>query len=1034
VADVGGWQGASKVALMTDHDRLTGWRLARRSLGHRSSQTWLIVLVSALISGTAVFAAGYQHVVQQAAVEAILAVDGAGNSWSLTGAPRSHLPGVLPPGIERLTTPPVAGRIAALQWRIEGSTDPLIKGGLRWRAEACAHVALVSGQCPSSRDDVAVSTADARNFGVEVGDRLTLTPTLSPVRPAVVSGIYQVNNAKEPYWFDVSPVGRSLYQEEVRLSDDLLTDYSAFADVTTFQESLDIRVDGPVVRLADLDDLANITVELRKAPSTEVSVVTGIPDSLHRISQERQRAVAGLTLSLAQLAVLVGVVLALLAAVELTAQRPELGLARLRGEPVVRLRRMVAGRWAAVITAGWLIGWVPGLVLLGVVTAMSSDGQGLLLGPALVVVPLSCLLVMVGVISVPARTMLAQPVTGLLRSAPSAVRESGGRQVIVDVGLLIVAVSGLVVAVQVGTDSVLGLLVPSLLAVGAGVALYLVLVRLMARRRRLLAGSGTRPAALLHATLTFRLRGLRLLVVATSVAAAFAVFAVQVQAIGSDVRRHDAEVRTGAAAVLTVDGDAPDVVRALARFDPRHSATDATVTPVVVARRKDPEALRGMFVEPAAFARLGYGADRTTAADTWAAISAPRVDPVQFRGDIITAQVGRHDNLGRATTEPPISRGTQAELGITYYAADGVVRTADLGRVALAAGGGERLTAPVLCRDGCNLVRITLTPDGPMEGTLPLTSFAAGAAPGGRPIALQTAERWSFVPSNDSTDQLAVNPGNGGPALNVRSAGGPLAVQDAWVPVTLPVLLAAGERLESKPTVAAPDGSQQAVTPVAETADAVPRELDGVAVADLESVLRAGRGASGLETEVQVWASDAGLRRLGELEQMLDAAGIRVVDVRLAEDARSANRTTAAALSAQIAPGLAALAGLFALLGVALTVFGQQSVLGRDLAALQRAGLRRATVHRAATATYLVPGLLAVLLGAAAGTAGCLLVIPELPMLADAHPAIHDDVRPRLLPLAGTVALAAGALTAVVLFSVRRLSRGPGIDTLGERS
>jgi putative ABC transport system permease protein len=164
------------------------------------------------------------------------------------------------------------------------------------------------------------------------------------------------------------------------------------------------------------------------------------------------------------------------------------------------------------------------------------------------------------------------------------------------------------------------------------------------------------------------------------------------------------------------------------------------------------------------------------------------------------------------------------------------------------------------------------------------------------------------------------------------------------------------------------------------------------------------------------------LSRLPELEQTMTAAGVRVLSTQTADELRTANRATAAALSARIAPGLAVLAGVFAGLGVALTVSSQRSVLGRDLTALRSAGVDASTVHRAAILTYLWPGLLAVVLGAAAGTVGSALVIPELPMLADPRPAIHNDLRLRLVPLAGCVALAAGALTAVVLLSVRRLS------------
>jgi hypothetical protein len=253
------------------------------------------------------------------------------------------------------------------------------------------------------------------------------------------------------------------------------------------------------------------------------------------------------------------------------------------------------------------------------------------------------------------------------------------------------------------------------------------------------------------------------------------------------------------------------------------------------------------------------------------------------------------------------------------------------------------------------------------------------------------------------------------------------------VPITLPVMVAAGTRLDAAPTVAAPGGMPQPIIPVAETVDAVPGQLDGVAVADLESALRAGHGAAGPESSVQLWVAEGALNRLDELEAAMTESGIRVVETRIAEQARSANQSAAAALSAQIAPGLAVLAGVFAVLGIALTVSSQRPVLGRDLISLRLAGLQPATVHRAVTATYLWPGLLAVVLGGVAGAAGCLLVIPELPMLADPHPAIRYDVRPRLLPLVASLTLAAGVLTSVVLLSVRRLSGGSDLDESSDR-
>jgi putative ABC transport system permease protein len=1014
------------MARMIARDSFGLWQLVVRHLAHRPRQTSLIILIGALISGTAVFAAGYQHQVQQAVVGAAFAVDGPGSAWSLTSQPGVSLTELIPPGSQRLTQRPISGRTAAVAWHAPRAEAPAISGTLRSRDEVCGHLVIVSGRCPSTIGEVAVSSSDAGTYGVRTGDRLTVVATLGPENQFIVSGIYRVDDPNNPYWFDNSPVGRSRFNDEHPQADALITVNASF-QTPIYEETLDLRIDGAAVGTADLPRLESYTQALADAAAQHQGRLTsGVPDSLERIAQERHRAVAGLTLSLAQLAVLVGVVLALLAAVELSAQRAELGLARVRGEPAVRLGRVVVARWAVVITAGWLIGWVPAVVLLA---KALPDGGGLQPSPALAAVPLAALVIMVVVIVPPARAMLAQPVMGLLRAAPSAARDTG-RQLMVDIVLLVLAVSGLLVSVQAGTTSVLGLLVPSLLAVGAGVVLFRLLARLAVRRRHRLTHDGARPAALLTATLMVRLRGLRLLVIALTVAAAFAVFAVQLQAIGSDVRRHDAEVRTGAAAVLQLEGDPVAVVRSLARVDPRHNASDAAMTAVVITRRRDPDALRGMFIEPGAFPRIAYGADRSTDAATWQRISAPRVEPVTFRGDSISARIEPHPDLGRTSPDEPIRTGTRAELGIDYLSPDGTLHSLALGQLRLSSGGGVRLQRPISCQDGCRLLRITLRPDGPMEGRLPLTSLQIRRAGVTQSVDLGPAGRWQSVPTAVPDDQLRLEPHNGGLILTTRSGGGPLAVQQAWVPLVLPVLVAARARLPTDPTLAAPDGSQLAIDPVVRAVDAVPNQLQGVAVADLESALRAGEGKAAPDTAVQVWVAERAVGRLSELERAMAEEGVRVISTRTAEQAVVANGVTASALSGRLAPGLAALAAVFAGLGVALTISSHRSVLGHDLAALRLAGLRYATVRRAATLTYLWPGLLAVILGSLAGAVVCPLVIPELPMLADPEPAIHADLRLRPIAFLGCVLAGAGALTCVVLVSVQQLYRGYVVDQL----
>lgn len=1033
-------------ASTSDRGSLTAGRLVRRWLAHRRGQALLVILVSALISGTAVFVAGYQRQVQQAIVDSTFSVDSPGNAWSIGGKPDASLLALVPPSLQRLTRPPVFGRSAVVSWQSDRFPGPPIEGEAIWRTDLCAHVVLASGRCPAGNGQVAVSTADAATYQVRVGDQL---PVVLPFRAPVsvtVTGIYRVDQPEDPYWFGNAPVGLSRLSPDEALGDALLAtndwftrpvgarrvDYESVRPA--YQETLDLRVDPAAVGLDDLDDLRSGSAAFADAAKGQARLVSGVPDSLRRIAQEQLRAVTGLTLSLVQLGVLVAVVLTLLTSVELAAQRAELGLARLRGERAVQLRRLAGLRWAVVVGLGWLLGWLPGLGLLALAATLLPGRRGLLPGPALVGVPVVALLLMVAVIAPPARAMLAQPVVALLRSAPTAVRASGGRSLLVDVVLLVLTVSGLLVALQVGTSSVLGLLVPSLLAVGLGVVLFRAIVGRAGRRRRRLAVHGRRPAALLQAIVTGRVRGLRLLVIGTTLAAAFAVFAVQLQTIGNAVRRHDAEVSTGAAAVVRVNGDPSTVRRTLARLDPGSGTADAAMTVVVTTRRGDDRALRGMFVEPAAFPAVAYGADLTTDAATWARLAAPRVDPLDFTAEALTAQIGAHPRIGRTTDPltPPVRTGRRAELIIDYLDTGDVRRSTTIGALSLAASDGQRLRRPIPCQTGCRLLRIAIEADGPMEGRAPITLLGSVGGSQAVPIDLGPADRWSVVPPANPDDRLELTAGGGGLVLTTTSVG-TAAVQRTWVPLVPPVLVAADARAETLPTLSAPDGTQVAVDPVASAVDAVPQQLSGVAVGDLESMLRAGYAARlGARVLVEVWVAPDAVGRLPELTDALAEQGVAVVRTRTSADAVVTSRSTASALSGQIGPGLAVLAGVFAALGVALTVASQRSVLGRDLAGLRLAGLRETTGRRAATSAYLVPGLLAVLAGTLAGAVGCALVVPDLPIRADPQPAIAADLRLHVAALAGTVALAAGVVTVVVLWSVRRLVRSFGLDRLRE--
>ena len=1008
-------------------DRLAAVRLAGRALWERRGQTLLIILIAALVNGTVVFAAGYQRQVQETVVDATFATDGPGSAWMLRGSSTSNPGAALPDGWDALFEPPVAGQVAPLSWVTP--RYPLGIGGvLSTRSDICAHLVFVTGHCPTGTDEVAVSAADADRFGIRAGQRVRVQSSISTPVSVTVVAIYRPRDQAEGYWFGNPPTGSSGFDtRDQPRSNPLITVGDVAADVPGAQRTLDLRLDRAVADVDRLPAIREATATLvSTAPRDGIILTTGIPQSLARIAAERVRAAAGLSLTMAQLTALVVVVVALLASVAIAAERGELGLARLRGLSGRRAGRQTIGRWALAVSLGWLLGWLPAMAALWYVAARLPDGTV----PVVAFVPLAAgaaLLLMIAAIVPATRTLVRRPVIELLRTSSPAAHDRVLRELVVDVAVIVAAASGLLVALQSGASSLLGLLVPSLLAVAIGIALGRLVTWLADRARRRRTRTGDRAGGLLTAILVGRLRGVRLAMVTVSLTTAFVVFAVQVQTIGSTVRLHEAEVRTGATAVLTVDGEPSDLLHALDELDPSHATDRATMTAVVVTRRADATATRGMFVEPAAFAALAFGAERAAGPGDWQRIAAPTTRPVDLSGDTLSLTIGPHGALGGTADGDPARVGRRAVVGLGYLDAAGTRRTLNLGTITLDRSGAQSLRRPIECTASCRLLQLTVAPDGPMRGALPVTALAVGPGLGSgssgsgssgsvsvaRSVDLGSASDWTQAPTVGPGAEVAARPGDPGLVLAVSSGGGQVAVQQAWAPAVLPVLTAEDVRLGVAPTIAAPGGTPVAVDAVARAQDAIPRELAGVAVADLEAARRNGYLTATPETSVQVWLSAAASERVDAISAELAGRGLQVTSVDRLDTALAAQRLTAAALTGAVTPLLAALALVFGSLAIALTAAGQREVLGRDLAALRLAGVADRVLRRALLRTYVWPVLVAVLAGVLAGTIGCLLVAGALPVLPDRSSAIHPDLSLRLPALALSVLGCLGVLVAV---------------------
>ena len=216
----------------------------------------------------------------------------------------------------------------------------------------------------------AVSEADAEMYEVSVGDVL---PEVNSAYNAVdfrVTGIYDIPDPTEPYWFDMQP-DRSLGIAAAPTSTSRWPTCSwspsrawcsgASASggccstnetvTRTYQDSLDLRVDADAVTSDDVAGLREIVADLQEeADGTDAALITSMDDTFDYLDDAWQVTATTMIVTTAQVGVLALAVLAMLVSVALIQRRPEVGLSRLRGRSFGSLVRSLAGQWTAVVT------------------------------------------------------------------------------------------------------------------------------------------------------------------------------------------------------------------------------------------------------------------------------------------------------------------------------------------------------------------------------------------------------------------------------------------------------------------------------------------------------------------------------------------------------------------------------------------------------------------------------------------------------------------------------------------------------------
>lgn len=975
------------------------------ALRYRGLQNAVVVLVSALLAGAASFGPWYHRLVENSAVRQAFEEGTPGSTWSLTAPGEADLSALLPARGPELFAAPVTGRSAQLTWQSPPFVSP-VQGGLVSRDDACAHLELVAGDCPDRAGEVAVSEADAELYALRPGVVVPEVSIRYDGADLTVTGVYRLADPADPFWFGTLPTGRSGFQDDVPFADQFVTVPETFTaqPARSFLSRADLRVVPTRVTVAELPVLAAATRELRERTRGQGDLLTTMPAALERLDESRQVARTSLVLMGAQVAVLALAVLTMLVGLVLLSRRTETGLGRLRGQSVRRLVGRTTLEWLVVVLAGTVLGVGLGwLAALAARAAWVSRSSPLGLPGGVPVVVAGTVLVSLALMAIRSRQVAGEPIPALLRSTQPRAAVAGGRQVAADAALVTAALAGLAVGLQSPEDSALVLLAPSLLAVAASVLLARLLARAGATLARRSLARG-RTARTLAAIQLARPRGLPALLTVLCVATAFAVFSTQVATVAERIRSQRAEVESGAAAVLGTRAPLADVVRALDAVDPDRTLA----TPVVRTRVDEQDFVSLMLVEPGPFQRIAYGAARVASPAGWAGTRAPRSEPLVFTGSRLTGSVAA---TLTGTDVPP-----SVDLLLDYRDSRGERATALLAD--LGARTATRISVPVHCAEGCELIRWRLLPAGGASGTVALTGLAVD----GQSLDLAGVD---WVPVLGS-DDYELEPASATGRLDLRfsTRGLSLAVQHPWVPVRARALLsrehAASARSESA-TVPLPGGVDLPLRITATARDAVPGVLRNVAVSDLENALRLAETATTDDMLVQLWLSEAGAAGRERLAGELAGHGVRVQPVGSVTDARQRYEEAPEALAEAVAPAAGTLALLLALLGLVLAASAGWRARSHDLAALRLAGVPRRTLLAATYSSQLVLVLAAALAGTACGLVGAALALARLPIFADPEPAIALD--PGLAPVpAVVVALgAAGVLGAAAALSAHWL-------------
>ena len=995
---------------------------------YRRLQAVMLVTLAALITGCVVLTPLYYLAMQQALTRLTVAAASSSDtaitlrsfsrftsgvdSASFTPASREDLAKLLQPNVRSWFLPPIEGESLLVTRADLTSKSPV--GELLWRDSACAHVVWTTGSCPKANGDIAISTADSKNFGLTVGSVVRVVEELTgnsagrlPTVTLRVTGVYTQSSGE--YWDDRVLTGLSgliSSQAPYRPSHDTwLTAAPTFVgaaaprwvdpiNAVTFNLDRAHADADRVLRLGPIaQSMANRTAyrvddngnSVNDPSFTLADLQTGLPAITATVEEGHRQALVTVPLLMIQLGLLVLFVLGLVLGAAVEQRRPEVALARLRGSGRTGARRLVLSELLPVVLVGVPVGIAGALGLAALARHTVLAGAPFELGLGFWVAIVAAVVLLAAVTWLTAAAGTRDELAAQLRSVPTRV--GGWALGVTDAVVVASSVTVLIAFLTGGLKGPFALAAPALLALIVGLLLaHLIVPGSTWLGRRAMARG--RYAAALAMLATARRPATRRIVTVIAVASSLLVFSTYAISVGSRNRQVASQRDVGSAMVADVSGsDVVPVQRALA------TVADGHETPVVRMTAAGHSFRTTLAVVPADFGRIAFPPESAAAPVPWSTLQKATGRRLALTGQRLSMVVSVDRFSG--TREG-------AFLQLELIDSNGHQSSVDLGAIP---GAGSRVAnAAVSCAAGCTVEGLTVRAFVGVKYSGHVVLSRVKVAGGSTDLPGDVTD---WRPGGAKLDAVAaVAGGSGTLTLQLANSGvGELGMTSSWFPVTLPALVAGpgGDPATRDVNGNGLNGDDRALV----NAGSLPRApgVDGAAaIVDLDLLTHWGTRTT-KSTRIQVWFDSEDAARLARVSAALQQNGVSVVSVRRVSEVRQAYDSSVPAWSLQLGV-LVAFAGLviaaLALVLLAASTFRRRS---RDLACLRMSGVPRRGLERVAIGEQLPIVLLAAVAGSACGYLGAVVALPIVPIFAVARPTSTLDLSTPWLPVLVVVAI-----------------------------